>query len=695
MRPRGQRLRCNLIAWVVGLGTTILAAAFVSPASAGGIADVIDRLDPHDCYAGALTCVTIPVPLDHDSVGDNRTLDIEFAIHQATGDYRGTLFYFVGGPGQAGVPFGSAAMDWFDPAIPEHYDVVFFDQRGIGPRNGVECLDASATYWTTHWDFTDLHAVVDSVETFVADCIDESGRADILPYLSTEQAARDVEAFRQAIGAPRVWLYGASYGTYIAQVYAALFPDAIEAVILDGVMDPAVDLATDSAQGAQAGERLFARVAAACGEDYLCSTSFETDPLTYYDALMAALDAAPRPVMFPLSNGRLEERMLTPEMLFGSLSMSLYTPYDRTSFLSVLAAAEHGDYTPLMRMGYRSLELDPDTLRPSSAEGGTFAIYWGAFYGISCADYAGPTGDADATARASIEAGVAQRETYPRFFPYLIGLQPECQFWPTLGEAARPPLFTGGDYRTLILNADADAATPIVNAQSVFARVPDASMVTVRGGTHVIYGWGESCVDDVVNDWMIRGAVPEPGNRTCDQTVLDTYHAVDTVGRYADDNGRDIAWGVIAAVESAAMSAGWDAVSGLRVGCSYGGTLTLRADSGAEYIQRYRMSDCKIWPDVSVSGLAIYTDTDEEWGWDMNLELAGAHNGSLVVDFDFRDGTEDVSGELDDLPAASSARGSVAGDGDGKPGEPVKSIDSIARDESKSEQPLPEGGANR
>ncbi len=691
MRQRGYRAHRSPIGWLAAIGCAACIVATGTHAGADGIADVIDRLDPHDCYAGDLTCVTIPVPLDHDNAGDNRTLDIEFAIHLATGDYRGTLIYFAGGPGQAGVPFGSAAMAWFDPEIPEHYDVVFFDQRGTGPRHGVECLDASTEYWMTHWDFNELEAVLDSVQAFVADCIDESGRADILPYLSTEQAARDVELFRETIGVPRVWLYGASYGTYIAQVYAARFPDAIEAVILDGVMDPAIDLAADSAQGAEAGERLFARIAAACGEDYLCRTSYQSDPLSYYDRLMEELDAEPKPVMFPLSDGRLEQRMLTPEMLFGSLSLSLYTPFDRSSFLQVLASAERGDYTPLMRMGYRSLEIDPDTLRPSSAEGGAFAIYWGAFYGISCADYAAPATDPVAAARASVETGLAQRDAYPRFFTYLIGLQPECQFWPTLGEAARPPLFTGGDYHTLILGADADAATPIVNARAVFDRVPDASMVTVRGGPHVIYGWGEPCVDDVVNDWMIDGTVPKPGNRTCDQTVLDTYHVVDVVDRYTRSNGNDIAWGVIAAIESAMMSSGWDGDGGLRIGCSHGGTLTMRPAIGDEYIRRYRMDDCRVWPDVGVTGIAVYTDASEDWGWDMTLELAGSHSGALTVDFDFRDGTETVEGELDDGPADSSARASVSGGGN--PGDPVKPAGSLAREET--EQRAPETGGNR
>jgi pimeloyl-ACP methyl ester carboxylesterase len=656
--------------------------ALAAPAHAEGIADVIDRLDPHPCYAGTLTCVTIPAPLDHESPGDNRRLDIEFAVHAATGDYRGTLIYFVGGPGQAGVPFGSVAMDWFDPAIPEHYDIVFFDQRGTGPRHGVECVDASLEYWLTHWDFEKLDSVVASVQDFVADCIAESGRAEILPYLSTEQAARDVELFRQAIGAPKVWLYGASYGTYIAQVYAAIFPEAIEAVILDAVMDPAVDLATDSAYGADAAEQLFERMAASCREDEYCRSSFETDPLAVYDTIMAQLEKAPMAIMFPLSDGRLERRELTPEMLFGGLSMALYTPYDRTSFLNALAAAELGDFVPLARMGYRSFELDPDTLLPYSAEGGAFDVYWGAFYGISCADYAVPGADPVADAHAAFEAGLARRDTHPRFFGYLIGLQPECRFWPAIGDGGRPPLFTGGDYRTLILAADADAATPIANAQAVYERLADASMVSVRGGPHVVYGWGETCIDDVVTRWLVDGDVPEPGVRYCDQTVLDPFRVVDNPGRYEPGDAHGVAWGVIAAVESAAMTSGWQEDGSVRLGCSHGGTMTLRPLSGDGYARRYRLEGCSIWPDVAVTGLAIYRDTDDEWGWDMTLELAGAHEGNLIVDFDFRNGDEIVEGVLDDAETetAAHARAEVAGGAVGaKPSTPAKPS-SAARD---------------
>ena len=45
--------------------------------------------------------------------------------------------------------------------------------------------------------------------------------------VNTEQAIRDSELFRERIGAPKVWLYGESYGTQLVQAYATQFPQAV------------------------------------------------------------------------------------------------------------------------------------------------------------------------------------------------------------------------------------------------------------------------------------------------------------------------------------------------------------------------------------------------------------------------------------------------------------------------------------
>ena len=55
---------------------------------------------------------------------------------------------------------------------------------------------------------------------------------------NTEEAARDIEAVRVASGARKLTLYGISYGTKVAMVYAALYPDRVERLVLDSVVDP-------------------------------------------------------------------------------------------------------------------------------------------------------------------------------------------------------------------------------------------------------------------------------------------------------------------------------------------------------------------------------------------------------------------------------------------------------------------------
>jgi hypothetical protein len=47
------------------------------------------------------TCVTLTMPLDHFDASNTKTVDVVFAIHQATGEQRGMFFQaYPGGPGK-------------------------------------------------------------------------------------------------------------------------------------------------------------------------------------------------------------------------------------------------------------------------------------------------------------------------------------------------------------------------------------------------------------------------------------------------------------------------------------------------------------------------------------------------------------------------------------------------------------------
>ena len=48
----------------------------------------------------------------------------------------------------------------------------------------------------------------------------------------------DMEAIRRAVGAPKLTLFGISYGTELALAYARAYPSRVERMILDSTVDP-------------------------------------------------------------------------------------------------------------------------------------------------------------------------------------------------------------------------------------------------------------------------------------------------------------------------------------------------------------------------------------------------------------------------------------------------------------------------
>ena len=60
----------------------------------------------------------------------------------------------------------------------------------------------------------------------------------LLPYVGTQNAARDLDVLRAALGQSRLTYLGKSYGTYLGTWYAQLFPHRVRALVLDGAVDP-------------------------------------------------------------------------------------------------------------------------------------------------------------------------------------------------------------------------------------------------------------------------------------------------------------------------------------------------------------------------------------------------------------------------------------------------------------------------
>jgi len=606
----------------------------------------VSRLGGEPCPQSALTCVDLSVPLDRTKPGTNARINVRFAISFATEESKGILFFAVGGPGGSGLAVADSYLATFDPRLAQEMDVVFFDQRGVGPENGIDCPKAGLTFDMTSFSLAKPDAAVAAAKGFAAACARETPHLDLLPHVATDMAAQDLEDFRLALGSPKVWFYGESYGTQLGQAYAARYPQALKGLILDGVIDPALDAEAFYEQDVRTAEKLLQKTFDSCDTDAACHADMGAPAGQIYDDLAAKLADAPLSVAFPLANGSLERREMTTAILETVAFYALYETNSRMGFLRALAASTKGNLVPLLRLGYGDLDADPQTIAPEDDP----SWFGGAYFAITCPDYDDAGRDPLKRTQQILEQARKLAPETPRLIRDFYAERLVCSFWPVQPRPEQPAPFTGGDYPTVVLNADADPATPISGAYAVFDRAKNASLVVMQGGPHVIWGRGENCPDRIVFNLMLDGRKPEKREQVCKQDFLGPY-----VPLTAAKTGA--AFGLAEAIRTELAQSpelgGWDGYDPLTVGCDFGGSLTATAArSGVEYT----FDTCAWWPDLKISGDGVSIDTGDGTrpdGLTLDVKLSGAHQGTLTYRHDTSTGARSLSGDFDGKPVST------------------------------------------
>jgi pimeloyl-ACP methyl ester carboxylesterase len=451
---------------------------------------------------------------------------VTFAIKRATGVKLGTFVTITGGPGYSGVSATDSYSELWDPGIPEHYDLVFADQRGVGLSHPITCPTATGVYYGSDADTADpaqRDAVGEAASTYVTDCLKEA-KADPadLPFISTAQAIDDLEAFREYLGADKLQLYGESYGTQFVQTYAAKYPQRIAALFIDGPVDLVPDAITYYKEGARAFDDQLVATLAACKAAAACRADTQGgDPLAAYDALAQKLDSGPITFRFPTDKGTFVERQLTRTDLDNAAVGYGYGPFGRSVFVRALTAASKGSYVPLARVAYDAIVIDPETLVAIPDPTYSDAMY----YATECQDYAfyPGAGSPEARLEAWLDEGEKSGVNDLRLGATFYGDLP-CLYWPAQPKAdPRPAPILDPPYPTFIMTATSDPATPIANAMRLFGRLTDAYYIEVLGGDHVIFGRGNDCPDKLIFDYLLSGKVPATKVTTCSGEIMDEY----------------------------------------------------------------------------------------------------------------------------------------------------------------------------
>ncbi|HEV7200373.1 MAG TPA: alpha/beta hydrolase [Candidatus Limnocylindria bacterium] len=582
---------------VAGIGVWAAASVLIKP----NPVFVSERA----CEDSAFSCVTINVPRDHFNPG-GPTWEVSFAIQRAlSGTRDGVIVIATGGPGSSGIAVADDYSAYFDAEIPERYDIVFFDQRGIGRSRPLQCPEAAVAWYSSPIMPTvsgaDAEAYAGATESFVADCLEETGvdHAD-LPYFSTEQASEDLEVFLDWLGAEQIDLYGESYGTQYAQVFAAAHPERIQALLLDGSVDLTVDGTDYHVEATHAHADTLAMILDLCWQDSACQTDFGgEDPLDSYDALVSALQDGPMTYDFVTDEGVVETREFSWADLETAVADNVTPTYWRMLLQRALAQAARGELLPLARLDYLALGQNADTLTTIPDPTWSDALY----YAVDCTDYAFGSGSAadraDEYLAAGEDAGVADLRLGSVYYGNL-----PCAYWPVHGPEERPAYLTDTSYPVFVLAATADPATPYAGSERIVAQLEDPYFIVQPGGPHVIYLRGNPCPDDVIAAFLLDGTLPER-ETTCDLPAVEPYVPIPAADVSDYDSTLDALSAVDDEINNNADFWDWDLTKPLTYGCQFGGTISYRVtDQGYEVT----LDDCAFSRGLDLTGDAVIND---------------------------------------------------------------------------------------
>jgi pimeloyl-ACP methyl ester carboxylesterase len=495
---RGRRLPLRANALIVAVTTIGLAAAGVTTAAIAeqSSPDGVQPAgiawgpceDPLLLEAGG-ECGFLRVPLDHSRPdGDQIELAVSRIKHKvADADYQGVMFSNPGGPGVSGL-----TLPVLGQSVPKHagdaYDWIGFDPRGVGSsRPSLSCdPDYFAGPRPEYVPRTgELERVwLERTRGYAAACGARGG--DLLKHATTVDTVKDIERIRTALGVDQINYFGFSYGTYLGQVYATLFPQRMRRMVLDSNVDHRkvwyqAGLSQNSAFEPVM-QLWFGWVARYDSVYHLGRSAHAVEQLWY--AEQARLVKAP-------AGGVVGPAELSDVFLVAGYAQSLWP-----------------DLTEALRAWVHDRNATPIVDWYNSVDGGgdnTFAMY----HAVQCTDAQWPSDWAQwrkDSWRSHRDAPFAAWNNNWFNAP--------CLYWPA---EPKTPVRVDGRRAgaVLLIDETLDAATPFEGSLEARRRFPRASLIAVTGGTtHVNSLVGNACVDDPIADYLLTGVLPhrQPGD---------------------------------------------------------------------------------------------------------------------------------------------------------------------------------------
>ena len=472
---------------------------------------------------GQSECAKALVPLDYD---EPQGAQIELALARLKagdpGRRVGSLFINPGGPGLSAVKYVKFAPHYFKPELLERFDLIGVDPRGTNGSTPLRCFSSLkvaqqklAGQLATPLPTTapEKAAAVRSARATARAC----SRQPIAAAMSTAEVARDMDVVRRALGEPAINYYGESYGSFLGQVYANMFPDRIRTLVIDGVIEPrgwvgspaSAAVSTFVRVGSpQASGRAFDEILRRCRRVGRARCAFASgNPQARFRALAARLRAQPLQVDLP-GTGR---TTIGYPQLIGTIKQLLYSPLAFKPITDGLAAVWSLDHAGSSAIGVKAARktlaklLAPPKTPPSKANQEEAVEGFVQGRAIICTD------GLHAAKASNWPLAAAAAERRNRFFGAVwswIDAPCATDDWTAQDEDAyRGPFDRRTDAPVLIVGSRWDNATNYDSAVAVSRLLPNSQLLTSDNWGHTAYS-ASACAAHAIDRYLITASLP-------------------------------------------------------------------------------------------------------------------------------------------------------------------------------------------
>ena len=439
-----------------------------------------NKLTLENCHLGEIRsqvkCGKLEVPENYQKP-DGDKIAVNFAVLPAIDDseYKAPLMFLAGGPGQAAVELATGLNRVFRE-VRKTRDIILVDQRGTGESSPLSCeFEAVDNVYSALPDALNPQEVKDCVAQF---------KGDVTQY-NSENAIRDFDAIRAALGHEKLNIYGGSYGTRAGLVFMRMFPESLESVVLDSVGPIEVPIGMFG----QSGARSFNLLIDNCKNSESCNKAFP-NLAAEFQAVKARLAKEPASIDI------LHPRLGTPTKLViddtkftGNLRFQLYGMEGRSMVPLVIHQAFLSNYQPLVGLMARTE--------------GEQLVYTGLLFNIVCNEDMPRLSLADKAADANNNFdGKDSQLAWDMVCPFFPEYRPSEDFYQSVT----------ADIPTLILSGNLDPVTPPSNGEYSAKSLPNSHHIIVENASHTVAM--STCASDIIQEFL-TSKTPKKLDESC------------------------------------------------------------------------------------------------------------------------------------------------------------------------------------